>query len=72
MKEGRHDGLKIGAEFDFVTNGLPKRASGMKFLNIVIGRKLVRVSERYSVLHIGRPLKAKKCWGFAPNASFGY
>ena len=65
MKEGRHDGLKIGAEFDFVANGLPKRASRMKFLNIVIGRKLVSVPERDSVLHTGRPLKAK-CWGFCP------
>ena len=65
MKEGRHDGLEIGAEFDFVTDGLPKRAGGMKFLNIVIGRKLVRVSGRNSVLHTRRPLKAK-CWGFCP------
>ena len=69
MEEGRHDGLEVGAEFDFVTDGLPKRSSRMKFLNVVIGRKFVSVPERDSVLHIGRPPKKPSLGAFAPECN---
>ena len=47
MKEGRRDGLEIGAEFDFVTDGLPKRAGGMKFLNIDWPKTRPRVWQKF-------------------------
>ena len=72
MKEGRHDGLKIGAEFDFVTDGLPKRASRMKFLNIVIGRKLVRVPEQKFCFAYWAPPKSQVLGLLPLNATFGY
>ena len=71
MEEGRHDGLEVGAEFDFVTDGLPKRSSRMKFLNVVIGRKFVSVPERDSVLHTG-PTKSQVLGLLPQNATFSY